>query len=221
MNSDAINTPIGAGYTEKSKELALHYMKTLVEVARECFLILDSNLRVISANPIFYQTFQVSKEKTENVLLYELGNGQWNIPELKGLMEEILPEKKDVRDYEVTHVFEAIGEKTMLLNARQIDSVELIILAIEDITARKNLENKLAGYTNDLEVKIAQRTQELANRVKELETLNKTMVGRELKMVELKNEIENLKKGVTNGSPRGETGIGNLKTAYKKQNEPG
>src|SRR3989338_3796276 len=105
---------------EESKTLALHYMKTLVDVARESFLILDANLRVISANQIFYQNFRVTSTETEKKPLYGLGNGQWNIPELRRLLEEILPKKKVVRDYEVTHVFEAIGQKTILLNARQI-----------------------------------------------------------------------------------------------------
>jgi PAS domain-containing protein len=179
---------------KESRELALHYMKTLAEVAREFLLILDSDLRVISANPIFYQNFKVLPEQTEKKLLYELGNGQWNIPELKKLLEEILPDKKVVKDYEVQHVFETIGEKTMLLNARQIDSVQLIILAIEDITDRKSLEAQLAEYTKGLEMSVANRTRELENKIKELETLNKTMIGRECKMVELKKEIEELKK---------------------------
>ena len=82
----------------------------------------------------------------------------------------------------------------MLLNARQIDSVQLIILAVEDITIQENLEKKLAEYAKRLEAKIAERTTELSDRVKELEFLNKTMVGRELKMVELKKEIKSLKK---------------------------
>lgn len=81
--------------TKDSKELALHYMASLVDVARESFLILDAKLRVLSANPIFYQTFQVSSEETVNKLLYDLGNGQWNIPELKTLLEKILPEKNE------------------------------------------------------------------------------------------------------------------------------
>lgn len=179
---------------QKSKDLALHYMKALVEVARESFLILDASLRVVSANPVFYQNFQVSSEQTENQLLYELGNGQWNIPELRRLLEEVLPSKKTVKNYEVNHVFEAIGQKTMQLNARQIDSVQLIILAIEDITDKKNLEEKLAEYTKGLEEKIEERTAELKDRIKELETMNKTMVDRELKMVELKKENEKLKK---------------------------
>ena len=169
-------------------------METLVDVARESFLILDPKLKVISANPIFYETFRVSKEQTEHKFIYELGNGQWNISELKSLMEEILPRNDIVKDYQVTHVFETIGNKTMLLNAKQVDSVQLIILAIEDITVRKDLEKKLAEYAQGLEVKVAQRTEELETKLKELERINKIMVGRELKMVELKAELEKLKK---------------------------
>ncbi len=179
---------------KESKEIALHYFETLVDVARESFLILDSDLRVISANPTFYRNFQVSLKQTENKLFYKLGNGQWNVPKLKRLLEEILPEKKVVRDYEVSHVFEKIGKKTILLNARQIDTVQLIILAMEDITVRKNLEEKLVRVAKKLAVKVEERTKELTGRVKELESLNKNMVGRELKMVELKKEIERLNK---------------------------
>ncbi len=135
--------------SKESKELALHYMKTLVEVSRESFLILDANLRVISANPVFYQNFKVTPEQTENKLLYDLGNSQWNIPELKKLLEEILPQKKVVKDYEVIHDFETIGQKVMILNARQIDTVQLIILAIEDVSARKKLEEKSAENLQD------------------------------------------------------------------------
>jgi len=186
--------------TKDDKEVALHYMKTLVDVARESFLILDANFRVLSGNPIFYQTFQVTPEQTENKSLYELGNGQWNILELKKILEEVLPEKKVVRDYKVAHEFEVIGKKTMQLNARQIDTVQLIILAIEDMTIKMELEEKLAEYTKGLEIQVAKRTKELADQIKELESANKSMVGRELKMVELKKENEDLKKRVKNGN---------------------
>ena len=180
--------------SKDSRELALHYMKTLVDVARESFLILDAKLQVVSVSPTFYENFHVSPEQTENKFVYELGNGQWNIPDLRSLLEEILPQKKVVKNYEVVHDFETIGERIILLNARQVDSVQLIILAIEDITIRRDLEKKLAEYTKGLEDKVRERTEELSNRIKELEELNKSMIGREIKMVELKKEIEELKK---------------------------
>jgi len=201
--------------SKQSKKLALHYMSTLVDVARESFLILDSTLVVISANSTFYQVFQVEPRNTVNKLLYDLGNGQWNIPELKSLLEEILPKKKNIRDFEVAHNFEKIGEKTMLLNARQIDSVQLIILAVEDITERKIIEKKLAEYAKGLEATVARKTEELSHRVKELERANKSMVGRELKMVELKKEIKSLKKRLKNGN---ETN-GNRKNGNGKQKD--
>lgn len=200
------NNNVKQNELEKSKKLALHYMATLIDVARESFLILNADLRVISGNPTFYEVFRVLPKETENMFLYDLGNGQWNIPELKKLMEEILPKKKIVKDYEVKHIFETIGEKTMQLNARQIDTVQLIILAIEDITVREELEAKLAVYAQELEHKVAERTEELADKIKELEATNKSMVGREIKMVELKKEIEDLKKRVKNGNGRNGNG---------------
>ena len=190
MNSSKVTPDI----PEQSRKTALHYMTTLVDVARESFLILDSGLKVVSANPTFYQTFHVTVANTVNRLLYDLGNGQWNIPELKSLLNEILPKKKDIRNYEVAHNFEKIGDKTMLLNARQIDSVQLIILAIEDISERVSLEKRLADYSAGLEVAIAERTKQLASRMEELEWVNQMMVGREMKMIELKNELAKLKK---------------------------
>lgn len=194
------NNPTLSTENTESKEIALHSMKMLVEVARESFLILDSDLRVVLANPTFYENFEVSEANTENVFLSELGNGQWNIPVLRSLLEEILPLKKVVKDYEVTHTFQKIGTRTICLNARQIDidTAHMIVLAMEDITVRKDLEQKLADYTADLELTVTKRTREIAERVKELELLNRVMVGRELKMIELKTELEAYKTvGVT------------------------
>lgn len=180
---------------QDSKEQALHYFNSLIQVARESVLILDSELKVISANPSFYQNFKVTPADTENILLYKLGNGQWDIPELKKLLKEILPEKKVVNDYKVSHNFESLGQRTMLINASQIDSVQLIILAIEDVSEKAKLQKQLQDYTMRLEDTVKERTEELAERVSELESMNKLMVGRELKMIELKDEIEKLKKG--------------------------
>lgn len=185
------NNPTLSTENKQSKEIVLHSMKMLVEVARESFLILDSDLRVVLANPTFYENFEVSEANTENVFLSELGNGQWDIPVLRSLLEEILPLKKVVKDYEVTHTFQKIGTRTICLNARQIDidTAHMIVLAMEDITVRKDLEQKLADYTAGLELMVAKRTSEIAERVKELELLNRVMVGRELKMIELKTEL--------------------------------
>jgi hypothetical protein len=180
--------------SKESKALALHYMKTLTDVARESFIILDSDMRVLSGNPIFYKTFQVSATQTENKIFFSLGNGQWDIPELKRLLKNILPKKKMVTDFEVRHTFPTIGKKIIQLNAKQIDSVKLIIVAMEDITARKELEAKLAGYTKGLAIKVAEQTSELTGRIKALQALNNTMIGRELKMVELKKQIRDVEK---------------------------
>lgn len=95
---------------------------------------LDPDLRVIGANVSFYKNFHVTKEQTEGKLIYDLGNGQWNIPELRKLLEDILPYKKVFNDYEVSHEFPEIGLKVMLLNARQLDTTQQILLAIEDIS---------------------------------------------------------------------------------------
>jgi two-component system CheB/CheR fusion protein len=111
-----------------------------LDTIREPFLILDTDLRVKSANRSFYQMFQVRREQTEGRLIYDLGNGQWDIPELRSLLEHILPEHTMFDDFEVEQTFPRIGRKLMLLNGRQIyregKRPEGILLAIEDITER-------------------------------------------------------------------------------------
>lgn len=156
--------------TDKS-QLNAHYIKALIETIRGPFLILDSALRVVEANETFYQAFKATIAQTKKKLVYELGNGQWNIPALKQLLEEVLPANKIVKDYEVIHNFPDIGVKIMLLNANQVDSAQLIFLSFEDITADRGLEKKLGEYTKSLEIKVVERTKQLAARVKELEEL--------------------------------------------------
>lgn len=184
---------------ETEKEVALHYLKTFADTTREPFLILDPDLRVVGASPSFYINFQVSKDEVEGKPVYDLGNGQWNIPELRKLLEEILPKSKYFNDFEVSHEFPKIGLKIMLLNARQLDATRQILLAIEDITAKRAIEIKMANYTRDLQKGIAEKTEELKIRIDELSEINKLMVDRELKMVELKKEIKKLKGGDING----------------------
>ena len=183
----------------KDKKTALHYMDTLVDVVRESFLILDDDLKVLAANSIFLDTFKVKIKDVLDISLYQLGNGQWDIPEFKKLLEKVLPEKKVVINFEVEHTFETIGKRIMLLNARQIDTVQLIIIAIEDITGRKKSEKLLENNAQKLEILVKKRTTELADRINSLEILNKNMVGRELKMIEMKKEIKDLKRRIING----------------------
>lgn len=122
------------------------YAEAIVATLREPLLILDKNLRVQKANTAFYKTFLVNEKDTEGVLIYDLGNKQWNIPALRKLLEKILPQKSTFKDFEIIHTFSNIGERVMLLNAREIkkedDSQKLILLAIEDITDKKKLEEE-------------------------------------------------------------------------------
>ena len=179
---------------EEGLEFALEYIKTFSDTAREPFLILSPELKIIGANKGFYEFFKVSKKETENRYTYDIGNGQWDIKELKELLENILPKKRVFNDYEISHEFPSIGLKIIALNARQLDHSELILLAIEDITLKKTIETKLADYTKALEEGIASKTEALNARIQELQELNDLMVNREMKMIELKKEISDLKK---------------------------
>jgi two-component system CheB/CheR fusion protein len=120
----------------------LSFGETLTHTVREPFLILDGDLKVITANQIFYHTFKVSPVETEGRRIYELGNRQWDIPRLKELLEQIIPLHAALSDFEVKHHFPAIGPKTMLLNARSFQSnrQKFILLAIEDVTPAQGRE---------------------------------------------------------------------------------
>src|ERR1700682_5473196 len=120
--------------------------QNIVDTVREPLLILDTTLRVRSANRAFYQTFHVSSAETENRLIYELGNGQWDIPDLRRLLEDIVPKNSVFNDFELVHTFPVIGRRVMLLNARKLQAGrpgELLVLAMEDVTARKRAEEAL------------------------------------------------------------------------------
>jgi two-component system CheB/CheR fusion protein len=149
---------------EKAKnKILLEYSNSIIATLREPFLVLDKKLRIISTNKSFYSIFRVNEKDTIGQSLTELGNGQWNIPKLLVLLKKILPEKKTVENFEVDHKFEHIGYRIMNLNAHQLRiskniaalvaastratvsdaAEELILLAIEDITDRKEAERKL------------------------------------------------------------------------------
>src|SRR6202048_4782595 len=122
------------------------YALNIVDTVREPLLILDATLRVRSANRAFYQTFQVSAEETVDRLIYELGNGQWDIPDLRRLLEDIVPKSSVFNDFELEHTFPVIGRRVMLLNARKLQAGrhgELLVLAMEDVTERRRSEADL------------------------------------------------------------------------------
>lgn len=144
------------------------YLESIVDTIREALLVLDKDLKVISANTTFYERFKVSPKQTEKVLIYELGNGQWDIPELRKLLEEILPSHNPFNNFRVEHKFPHIGKKVMLLNARQIKAKgswkDRILLAIEDITQYdKDRIEKEAGIEREKVI-----NQELLQSQKEL-----------------------------------------------------
>ena len=129
---------------ERAVQAALAYADKIISTLREPFVVLDTNLRVKSANRSFYHNFHVTPEETQGQFVYDLGNGQWNIPRLRTLLDEVLSNHHPVHDFQVEHDFPAIGKKMMFLNAQRFESVEgqpdLILLAIEDITDRKQTE---------------------------------------------------------------------------------
>jgi two-component system CheB/CheR fusion protein len=133
----------------------LDFAEAIVETVREPLVILNQNLQVMKANKSFYETFQAVREDTEERLIYDLGNGQWNIPKLRELLENILPAHATFRDFEVTHEFEHVGRKVMLLNASEIFNpnaqARTILLAIEDATDRKRAEESLRATNAELQ----------------------------------------------------------------------
>jgi len=126
---------------EVETKRARDYAEATLRTAPIPLIILHADLRVNTANEAFYKNFQVAPAETEGTLIYDLGNRQWNIPKLRELLEEILPKNNFFNDFEITHEFESIGRRTMLLNARRMENEAgqplQIVLAIEDITDRK------------------------------------------------------------------------------------
>ena len=116
------------------------FFRGIIDTVRQPLLVLDSDLRVMAVNQSFLDTFRMSSEATVNKFLYRLDDEAWNIPRLRALLEEVLPESQAVNDFEVEHTFKSIGHRKMLLNARRLFQVShrepMILLAIEDITER-------------------------------------------------------------------------------------
>jgi PAS domain S-box-containing protein len=129
--------------TDKSRALA----QAMVDTVRDALLVLDGDLRVVSASRSFYATFQTTPELTVGRKIYDLGTGEWNNAKLRDLLERIVPEHGVMDHFEVEQDFPHIGLRTMMLNARKIfdegDANTTLLLAIEDITPRRAIERQL------------------------------------------------------------------------------
>jgi two-component sensor histidine kinase len=130
----------------------------IVNTLRDPLLVLDSDLTVISANPAFYRTFQTSRDDTVGVPLVDLGNGQWNIPELRVLLDEVIPKSASVLDYEVRTEFPGMGFRTMLVSAQRLQHPEngkrILLLSIMDATERRQAEDEKDILIGELDHRI-------------------------------------------------------------------
>jgi len=185
---------------------AHQFANGVLNIINEPFLVLDKKLNVVMAGRAFYEKFQVSKEDTEGCLVYELGNKQWDIPKLRVLLSAIFRQNKEVVDYEVRHRFETIGQKIMLLSAREIirDSgrQNLIFLAIEDITEQKVAEEKMAAVFQQLKAteqqlraanqQLIASEQQLKAGNQQLRALNQQQKSTELSLREERDFSKNL-----------------------------
>jgi chemotaxis protein methyltransferase CheR len=139
----------------------------IVDTVREPVLVLDKDLRVITASRSFYSGFKVSANETQGRLLYALGDGQWDIPKLRVLLEKIIPEKGVMEGYEVEHEFPGLGRRTMCLNARQVfyegGTNTTILLGMEDITDRRDLEREKDELLRQKEVLLEELQHRVAN----------------------------------------------------------
>ncbi|NBC65644.1 MAG: chemotaxis protein CheR [Bacteroidetes bacterium] len=161
-----------------------NYSESIVANIREPLLVLDSNLRIKTANHAFYKQFKLNEKETIGALIYNLGDKMWDFPELRKLLEDIIPEKPVIEDYEIIHSFPGLGKLHLLLNAREVEkddeSENLILLSLEDITEREKEKEKRRKiqerYTKELEEKIDERTAELKTANEELRTTNQELV---------------------------------------------
>jgi len=163
---------------EKQEQLnaTLYYAESIVTTIREPLVILDGKLCIKTANASFYKKFNIEERETEGELFFEIQNHQWDDYQMRSLLEKILPKKEVLTDFEIMLKFPVLGERTMLMNARQIvngkTAEQLILLAIEDVTERKVAEHKIKTFTVELEKKVIERTAELKVSIEELKQTN-------------------------------------------------
>jgi two-component sensor histidine kinase len=166
-------------YPSLAAEDAQTLAQAIVNTIHEPLLVLDADLRVVAASRSFYETFRVDPDETHDCLLYALGNGQWDIPALRVLLETIIPQQTAMNDFEVAHDFPGVGPRTMLLNARMViyesSPDRTILLAFTDITARRGVEREKAQLLAQTE-QLLQEKAALLVRTEELYAQNKVML---------------------------------------------
>jgi two-component sensor histidine kinase len=141
--------------------------EAIVDTVREPLVVLDRDLRVVAASRSFYRTFAAEPQDTQGRRLYELGDGQWNIPGLRNVLEDIIPKHRTVEAYEVEHEFPTIGRRVMLLNARQVFDeggvASALLVAIEDVTHRRDAEREKDELLRQKEVLLQEMQHRVAN----------------------------------------------------------
>ena len=144
-----------SGATTNGVTAVERFLLDIIDTVREPLLVLDSEFRVTQTNRAFFQTFRVASEDTIGEVLFDLGDGQWDIPPFRRLLRDRLGPERELYDVEVDHVFPRIGRKIMLLNARLVthgpDVPRVILLAIEDVTERRLTERRLAAQRIELQ----------------------------------------------------------------------
>jgi two-component sensor histidine kinase len=152
-------------FTDAADACAL--AQAIVDTVREPVLVMDEHARVIAANRSFYSVFKVSPQDTQGRLLYELGDGQWDIPKLRLLLEKIIPEHGVIEDYEVEHEFPGVGPRTMCLNARRVfyegGADTTILLGIEDVTQPRTLEREREELLKQKDILLQEIQHRVAN----------------------------------------------------------
>jgi len=175
------------GYDTGKLQTFIEIFYNILDSVREPLVVLDSDLKVVKANHSFYQTFKVKPEGTERISIYDLGNRQWDIPKLRELFEEILPQNSTFNDFEVEHNFETIGRKIMHLNARRIyresKRTQMILLAIEDVTEREY-------YKRHLEELVEKRTAKIRLAKEEAEKSKQIAEASLFEIKKLKDQLE-------------------------------
>lgn len=140
--------------------------RAIIDTIREPLIVLDEELRIIAASRSFYKKFGMSHEVTYDKMFYDLGNGEWNAPALRKLLEQVIPEHTTVEDYEVVHDFVTLGNRTMLVNACEIryeNGRKKMLLSIHDVTEQKHIEHELERVVEQKNILLKEMRHRIAN----------------------------------------------------------